>query len=397
MVKLDLPHHKIGANGLLAEPRPLGDGIYDEPSFHPDQGSWGPAREDRPDILFQYEKRQKTKKEKEAQKNPGFLYYRDRIVIAPDPVPHRPVLDFPEIPKTLSSAEQGWALEAMSRLNEFIRLEDFRDRMPPDHRPDMNSLSMRRSRYRWNSGSLSWTQRDGSKAIKKYLDKIVPQHLLLANTTKGFRDLEEDEVEEMKAAGRGKHPERRRKSNKGDEVEEPPAEAGPSTKGKQKKKAKTRSRSPSRSRSPRSRPGGYRRRTPTPEPEETGKGKEAATESEGEDPQAYTFQRLEERYDWRDAVPQTHDELVIIHHALMTTRLQISSVTGEPTPRTDQHTSYNEQWKVLHDYWDTWKLFNPEVTARFSTPVKHGPWYGDSFPREFLDYQGEHAGIETGS
>lgn len=117
-------------------------------------------REDRPDILFQYEKVkkmenelnvQKTENEPKVQKNPGFLEHQGRIVLVPEALgrtPYRPILDYPEIPLTLSSVGQGWLMEAISRLNESIILQDFQDRMPFDKQPNINALSMQRSRYR---------------------------------------------------------------------------------------------------------------------------------------------------------------------------------------------------------------------------------------------------------
>ena len=379
---------------VQAHPRPDGDGQNDRTAYHPDQGSWGPSRQDRPDILFQYEKRPKPQSERDAQRNPGPLMHRGQVVLAPDATPRRPVWDYPEIPKTLSSAEQGWSLEAMSRLNEFIQLEDFRDRMPPGDRcPNLRTLSMRRSRYRWNSGTLSWSQRDGTRAIKEYLDKLIPEHLLKENTTKGFRDLEDDEIEEMKAASKGKFPERRRKSKQAEAVEEPPAESGPSNQKVQKKPEKARSRSPERSRSPHRKPGWYRRRNPTPEVEDRSKAKAVASGSAEEEPQADESAQIEEPADWRDDIPQERDEYIIVHHALMITRLEISFLTGRPTPQTNIRTSYNDQWEELRAHLAAWYVANDIHLRDRKRPEKHGPWR-EGFPVHFLQYQGEIAKIE---
>lgn len=295
---------------------------------------------------------------------------------------------------TLSSSEQGWVLEAMSRLNEFIRLEDFRDRMQITHRPDIKSLSMRRSRYRWSSGSLSWTQREGTTAIKDYLDKLIPEHLRKANTTKGFRDLEDDEIEKMKEVGKGRYPERRRKENKEKGFDEPPAEAGPSKKKERKKKARSRSRSrsPRRSQSPRLGRHSYRHRTPPLGGQGTGKGKAAGTGAEEEE-QARTLVPLEERHDWREEVPETNDDRRIIFHALMTTRHHITSFTHGPTPQTDRATSYNDQWEELRTYFEAWWVTNGGDLAHFEVPLKHGPWWNE-FPMEFSEYHEEHAPME---
>lgn len=225
--------------------------------------------------------------------------------------------------------------------------------MPYDKQTSDNRLSMKRSRYRWKSGSLSWNLREGRGAIKAYLDKLIPEHLLKDNTTEGFRDLEEHEIAEMKAENKGKYPERRRKIPQDQGTTETPAEAGPSS--QKEKKAKTVKKSRSRSRSPRAsprpNPRAYRCRTPTPEDDSKGKGKKAAQESDPEDSREQRAETNEVLIDWRDESPGTHEELLIIHYALMRARLQISHLTRAPTPQTDQHASYNDQWEVLRRHY----------------------------------------------
>lgn len=376
-------------------PRPHGKDYLDQTSYHPDQRTWGPERQDRPDILFQYEKRDKPEKQRNAQRNPGFLRHRGRIVLAPDPVPHRPILDYPEIPFTLSSKTEGWLLEAICRLNEFIILQDLRDRMPYDKQTRDNRLSMKRSRYRWKSGSLSWNLREGRGAIKAYLDKLIPEHLLKDNTTEGFRDLEEHEIAEMKAENKGKYPERRRKILQDQGTTETPAEAGPSS--QKEKKAKTVKKSRSRSRSPHASPRpnlrAYRRRTPTPEDGSKGKGKKAAQESDPEDSREQRAETNEDLIDWRDESPGTHEELLIIHYALMRARLQISYLTRAPTPQTDQHASYNDQWEVLRRHYYSHLAAGGNDINDLQTLLKWGPWT-EGFPKEFLNYQDAHAPID---
>jgi len=385
-------------DSLSAHPRPQGKDAHDQTSYHPDQRAWGPERCDRPDILFQYEKRDKPEEERSAQQYPGFLRHRGRIVLAPDPVPHRPVLDYPEIPLTLSSNTEGWLLEAICRLNDSIILQDLRDRMPLDRQTSDNRLSMKRSRYRWRSGSLSWNPREGREAIKGYLDKLIPEHLLKNNTTEGFRDLEDHEIEEMKAKNKGKYPERRRKKSHDQGTTEPPVEAGPSNR-KQKRATKVKSRSRSRSRSPlvsrRPDPQAYRRRTLTPEDEdeEKGKGKKAPQEPDPEEVHEHQAGTAEDFIDWRGESPQTHEELLIVHHALMRTRLQVSHLTRAPTPHTDQHASYNDQWEVLRShYFAHWAARGNDINE-IQALLKWGPWT-DGFPPEFLNYQEAHAPID---
>ena len=67
---------------------------------------------------------------------------------------------------------------------------------------------MRRSRYRWKAGALSWTPRTGSDDIKKYLDNLLPDECKAKNSTRGFRELKRSEIKLMTSLNRGKHLER---------------------------------------------------------------------------------------------------------------------------------------------------------------------------------------------
>lgn len=377
---------------MSAHPRAQGRDALDQTSYHPDQMAWGPERSDRPDILFEYEKRDKLEDQRNVQNSPGFLRHRGRIVLAPDPVPHRPVIDYPEIPLTLSSNSEGWLLEAICRLNDSIILQDLRDRMPYDKQTSDNRLSMKRSRYRWKSGSLSWNPREGRQSMKEYLDKLIPEYYLKNNTTKGFRDLEDHEVREMKAKNKGKYPERRRKKSHDQGITETPAEAGPSEKTQNiAKKSRSRSRSPRAF--PRPDLQAYRRRTPKPGDKDKGKGKKAAQESDPEDRHEHGPGTIEHLIDWRDETPQTHEELLIVHYALMRSRLQISHLTRAPTPYTGQHASYNDQWEVLRSHHFAQWAARGNVINEVPALVKWGPWT-DGFPHDFLGYQETHAPID---
>ena len=124
-----------------------------------------------------------------------------------------PLRDFPNIPKCLSSREEGWFFEALMRQDSRIIHEDLVERMPLSiRRPDIKSISMRRSRFRWKAGCKSWVSRSATDSINRYLDNLVPRVFQDANCTRGWRDLTDREVEEMKAPSKGKYPERSRKS-----------------------------------------------------------------------------------------------------------------------------------------------------------------------------------------
>ena len=138
--------------------------------------------------------------------------YKDRIVI--DKELRKPLRDFPNIPKCLSSVEEGWLLEAISRQDPRISHDDYSDRMPYDVRPDAKTISMRRSRFRWKTACKSWVTRSASDKINDYLDDLVPEMYQAANSTRDWRDLDQKEILEMKRASLGKFPERARKEKK---------------------------------------------------------------------------------------------------------------------------------------------------------------------------------------
>lgn len=116
------------------------------------------------------------------------------------------------MPKTISSQVEGGLQEAITRQDSRVDVNDFRARMPFDPKglgrlstPCLSAISMRRSRFRWRAGYLSWTHRTGSHDIKKYLDSILPAHCKAANSTKDFRELKDHEVKRMTLENRGKH------------------------------------------------------------------------------------------------------------------------------------------------------------------------------------------------
>lgn len=275
----------------------------------------------------------------------------------------------------------GFALEAMSRLNKSIRMQDFRDRMQGHSRPSANSLSMRRTRYRESSGSLAWMPREGGKELKDYLDTLIPKELRDANTTRGFRDLNKVEVEKMKEANAGRFPGRKGKGKR-----DASAEAGPSTTKKPKKEQTPVA--PSASQSPKQSMRARPQLDPTLKAQDEPKGKGRAANT---DAQALTSPEgeQEELEDFRGLPPVNQEEQRIVYHALMPTRAQITSITDLPTPMTDEHASYNDQWDALHEHmeleWVNRTKFRPDSMPEFL--VKEKPWLG-KYPQLFLHYQG---------
>lgn len=107
---------------------------------------------------------------------------------------------------------EGGLQEAITRQDSRIGVKDFRVRMPSDPQkkgsmsmPTLSAISMRRSRFRWNAGYLSWTCREGSQDIKNFVDDLLPAHCKEINSTRAFRDLKPSEVKRMRLKNRGKH------------------------------------------------------------------------------------------------------------------------------------------------------------------------------------------------
>ena len=124
------------------------------------------------------------------------------------------MLDYPEIPATCSSQMEGWLMEAIVRLNAEITAADFRARMPRPGAPEVNALSMRRTRFREVSGAISWKGGKGSDNIKAWMLSKLPQSCIDENSTRNFRDLTSDEARECHAANQGQFPERARREKR---------------------------------------------------------------------------------------------------------------------------------------------------------------------------------------
>lgn len=184
-------------------------------SYHVDQKTWGPKREDFPEILFVYDRPQATK----GQASTQFMYFNRMLVLDKD---HRPVKAFPELNSTLSSKAEAFRLEAITRSNLKITSRDILARMPSQittmrgahanvrSQSKGNALSMRRREFRANNGFLSWIPREGSREIKTLIDGLIGPNLVALNNTRGMRPLTANEVDRILSLGKGTHPERSR-------------------------------------------------------------------------------------------------------------------------------------------------------------------------------------------
>ena len=109
------------ANGakptVTVHPDPGSGRLYDETSFKKEHEGWGPERDDRPSICFQWEKDENQT----HHTHPGYMMHNGLIVLGPH---DKPITNWPEIPATLSSGTPGYKLEAMRRQNMDIKQGD---------------------------------------------------------------------------------------------------------------------------------------------------------------------------------------------------------------------------------------------------------------------------------
>ena len=198
---------------LYAYPRKGGNRQDDGTCYYGRHHSWGNARDEWPDLCFQYlpDYDQKPKIKPDQLLTPeGWLVidlYR------------KPIYEF-RMPLALSSKTESFLLEAILRDNYDlgISVQDLRARMPGDQRNDgirSATLSMQMSRWRTTAGCISWAPgKTASDAMRYYLDALLPQECLDANSTRGFRDLLPFEVQEMSLLNVGKFPQKARMQNK---------------------------------------------------------------------------------------------------------------------------------------------------------------------------------------
>lgn len=136
------------------------------------------------------------------------MMYKGRVVLDPD---NHPVRDFREIPATISSAVEGWLMEAIRRTNSKITSVEFRARMLRKPSADgkvklitANGVEMRMARWRQAHRCISWVNRGGSKAFRDHLWGLMTKDMRDNNTTEGLEDVEDKgELARMKVANQG--------------------------------------------------------------------------------------------------------------------------------------------------------------------------------------------------
>ena len=121
-------------------------------------------------------------------------------------VENRQVRDFYEMPLTICTQIEGWFVEALIRLNPFIRYTDFIARMPStsSHFATPNVLNMRASRWRTKNWCRSWTKKDGTEAIRSHMWGKMTAEQQIQNSTKGMGVATAAQVKEIEGLNKGK-------------------------------------------------------------------------------------------------------------------------------------------------------------------------------------------------
>ncbi|KAL8899485.1 MAG: hypothetical protein Q9207_006178 [Kuettlingeria erythrocarpa] len=181
----------------------------DRTAYKPDhKGVKLANRDERPDILFQWEQTFEPPTDV-----PDFWYDGSRIILDVD---NHPLRRRPELPLTLSGQCEGLRLEFYKRLNPSISMSELKARMPPQtcrknglqtKAVQTAALSNRTTRERIRSGIKAWVAKQGSKNIEYRLLQLMPQDIqrqvLRTNSTKCFRDLTALELDYVESANAG--------------------------------------------------------------------------------------------------------------------------------------------------------------------------------------------------
>jgi hypothetical protein len=175
-------------------------------AYHPDQQTWGFDRERRPEILFQYQRTEyQTSEVKALMDDDG------NIVLDED---NHPIRHFPVLPLTISTAAEGFRLEAWHRMDSRIEYNDIRARMLarwPASRgrtaPLVGSFNMRKTRARQTIRCLAWPRTGETPEKKGCFDMLLRFEMTDAmkaqNSTRLLTDLTSAEEKALSTASYG--------------------------------------------------------------------------------------------------------------------------------------------------------------------------------------------------
>ncbi|KAL9595784.1 MAG: hypothetical protein Q9219_006238 [cf. Caloplaca sp. 3 TL-2023] len=190
--------------------RARGKVLEDQTAPHPDQLDWRfSKREKFPDILLQWKKGD----HKDPTDPVGDMYWRGHLVVDLD---KRNILDFPHIPSCLAGNIEGGFLEAMERLDGRVKHQDLgarqytaRPKTQPFPKDFKNRDNVLAQRMRERHACISWSgRRCGGEHFPAYIEHLLPEESKAKNTTRGFRDLTDHEIAQLKIKNLGKFPKR---------------------------------------------------------------------------------------------------------------------------------------------------------------------------------------------
>ncbi|KAL8757202.1 MAG: hypothetical protein Q9199_002387 [Rusavskia elegans] len=192
----------------VKEPHRGWDGL-DRTAFEESQKDWVFSdRRRRPDFLFLWEDPGYY-----LDYDPEFWYDLGRIVLD---TKNHPLKLWRELPLTISGQCEGYRMETWRRLNTRITMNDLRARMPHQTCKGKGKVSKiiktpmlanRMSRDRMMYGLKAWDPKQGSD-IKQYrmmqtMPDVIQRMLIRTNSTRGYRDLTEAEVDYVDLGNKG--------------------------------------------------------------------------------------------------------------------------------------------------------------------------------------------------
>lgn len=158
-------------------------------------------------ILYVFEKKDKTP----PKDSPVNWKVGKRVVLAGRD--SKPILDYKDIPATLSTELAGRDMEAIKRTDPRIRQRDFIARMPMRYTTKTGKrrkaksaswIGMEMTRFRQKHGMLSWVGREGSDVIRNALWDRLPKKNKENNTIRGLPPPSALEQEEVREGNLGK-------------------------------------------------------------------------------------------------------------------------------------------------------------------------------------------------
>ncbi|KAL8848630.1 MAG: hypothetical protein Q9221_006355 [Calogaya cf. arnoldii] len=174
----------------------------DQTAYYPKYKAWGPRREHFAAILFVYKN--------ENYAYPDYpirdWYDEEKIVLGPD---NTPVLDWGQLPSTISYRVTGLEMEALLRHDIRLTMRDLLDRMPSmvkneeEMQKQLKNLMSRMDMARLRQGFRCWNPfGEAGRKQNEWIDEWVPKKFRRLNDTSGWREPTEEEV----AAWRRKRP-----------------------------------------------------------------------------------------------------------------------------------------------------------------------------------------------